>query len=515
MKINKILWMCFLVLTFATACSEDDPAPEPTGTKPDPEEPKEEVDVTVQDFMWKAMNAYYFWQADVPNLADNRFSTDAEYTAFLAANSDPAAFFYNLCNKHSEIVGREAAVDRFSFLSEDYKELVNSFEGVNKSNGLEFGLSLYGSGSDVLGFVYYVMEGSDAAGKDIKRGDIFYGVNGTALNVDNYYDLLFGGADTYTLNMADVVDMTLIPNGKGISLTKVADFVENPILVSEILDINGQKIAYLMFNFFSGNSPEALNAEFARYQAEGVTDLVLDLRYNPGGFGVTATVLASLIFDTNDANLFYKDRYNAKLQSQLTNGFGEQYFMNTTGTSFGNSNTALNGMHLSKVYVLATDNTASASELVINGLRPYMDVIHIGTTTVGKNQGSYTFVDDPGNDYFYDESRENQINPNDKWAIQPIVILVENAAGFSDYTTGLVPDIELDEDILNMGVLGDVNEPLLARAIQEITGIHAKRSFEVKWPVDLLAGSQMFKPTRDNLIMDGNGNPFSQLKSKN
>ncbi len=461
------------------------------------EEPQEEVNVVVQDFMWQTMNLYYLWQAEVPNLADSIFPTsdadEAAYVEFLSSEPDPGDFFTN------KLLFSE---DRFSGYSENYKDLTNFLAGVSKSNGLEFGLSLYGSGDDVLGFVYYIVEGSDASTKDIKRGDIFVGVNGVSLNLDNYQELLFGDSDTYTLNMVDIVDNTLVPNGKEITLTKEEGLVENPILVTNIIEEGAQKIGYLMYNQFVGGSGEQLNEVFADFKAQGVTDLVLDLRYNLGGSGYTAALLASLVYDTDESNVFYKDKYNAKIEAQLEPADFLNYFRSTTGTAFGNSDMPLNNLNLNKVYVLATDNTASASELVMVGLEPYIDVVHIGTTTVGKNQGSNTFVDDPENGNFYSPDRESEINPDNQWAIQPIIVTAENADGFSDYSNGLVPDIEFQEDITNLGVLGDPNEPMLARALAEINGSSTKRGFEVYMPVNLVSGSKLSNPLASKLIID-------------
>ncbi|MBT8222782.1 MAG: carboxyl-terminal protease, partial [Eudoraea sp.] len=113
-------------------------------------------------------------------------------------------------------------------------------------------------------------------------------------------------------------------------------------------------------------------------------------------------------------------------------------------------------------------------------------------------------VDDPdreGAPYVYTASRENQINPNNRWAIQPLVGISVNSEGFSS-PTGLVPDIELFEDAENMGILGDINEPLLARAIQEITGMSGRRDFTVKTPVKLFTSSKMNSPMKDNMVID-------------
>src|SRR5690606_6144418 len=112
------------------------------------------------------------------------------------------------------------------------------------------------------------------------------------------------------------------------------------------------------------------------------------------------------------------------------------YFADKTG-----SGTALNSLNLNRVFVLATTGSASASESEMNGLAPYVDVIHIGKTTRGKNEFSITLVDDPEGSFIYDEDREQFINKKNSWGLQPLVGRNENADGFYDYTTGLVPQI--------------------------------------------------------------------------
>ena len=204
-----------------------------------------------------------------------------------------------------------------------------------------------------------------------------------------------------------------------------------------------------------------------------------------------------MVYGTNTNQLYIRQRWNSKIQPQLSSAQLEDYFANETGE--GN---AINTLNLSKVYVLATGSSASASELVMNGLDPYVDVVHIGTTTRGKNEFSITLVDNPSNSYIYSASTENKINSSNTWGVQPLVGRNENSVGFFDYTAGFTPDIELREDLSNLGQLGNVNEPLLARAIQEITGVSSKIDFTVKIPVDLISSSKMFTPIRDNMYLD-------------
>src|SRR5690606_26258509 len=185
----------------------------------------EPIDITVQNFMWQTMNAYYFWQADVADLGDSRFTSEAKYKEFLESEKDPGKFF------DEKLLFEE---DRFSFYSDDYKELTKAFSGISKSNGLQFGLSLFADSNDVFGFVQYIVPGSNAATKEIKRGDFFTGVNGITLNLDNYQELLFGKNDTYTLNMAKIENNTITNTGVEVTLTKEADLTENPIYIHDV-----------------------------------------------------------------------------------------------------------------------------------------------------------------------------------------------------------------------------------------------------------------------------------------
>lgn len=488
----KKYFFLFLGLSLVfLSCSNDDGIN--NGPTPDPDPT---ADVTSQNFMWQAMNLWYFWQADVADLADDRFSTNAEYTAFLESYPDPENFYYSICNNHRNIVGNDAAIDRFSFENEDYKELVNSLSGISQSNGLEFGLGLIGDTGDVFGYVQYILPNSDASTKDIQRGEFFTRVDGTQLTVSNYRNLLFGDNSTYTLGMATITNNTISDSAKEVVLTKIENQVEDPILIAETLDVNGTKVAYLMYNRFLSSFNEDLNTVFAQFVADGATELVLDMRYNPGGSVNTSRLLASMIYGTNTSDLYIRQRWNAKVQAQLSDEFLTDYFASSTGSS------AINSLNLSRVFVIATGDSASASELVMNGLDPYIDVIHIGETTSGKNEFSITLVDDPGNSFIYNSDREGNINSQNSWGLQPLVGRNENADGFSDYTSGLIPDIVLEEDLTNLGTLGDVNEPLLARALQEITGGSAKIDFTVKMPAKHFTSSRLHTPIKDNMYLD-------------
>ncbi len=327
----------------------------------------------------------------------------------------------------------------------------------------------------MVGFVTYILEGSDAANKDIQRGDLFIGVNGTPLTVNNYRSLLFSENLEYTLNMGEIQGDDFVLNGTDVALVKEENFQTNPIQINRVLDIDGQKVGYLMYNQFVGTFDEQLNTVFGEFKAAGVTDLILDLRYNPGGSIASCIYLASMIAGDRGSAVFSKEQWNSKLMAYWQEENPSRLTDRLTAVMEGGI--AINSLNLDRLYVLTTSRSASASELLINGLKPYIEVIQIGDTTVGKNVGSitvYDYIDNSGNK-----------NPNHKYAMQPIVLKIANSEGFSDYTDGLVPDIMLRESFSNAGILGDEQEPLLKRALDELRGTAtAKGEFPTLYPIE-------------------------------
>ncbi len=485
-------WLYLLLAFGILACSNDDDGVD----LPDNPDPNPDADVVVQDFMWQAMNLWYFWQGNVPNLADDRFLTNDEYTEFLSADSDPAAFFENRL-RFSE--------DRFSFYSDDYTELTQSLAGITRNNGMEFGLVQFSGSNNIFGYVRYILPDSDAATKDISRGELFTGVNGITLTVDNYQDLLFGENATYTLNMADIQGNDVVPNGKEVTLTKEENFQENPVFITEVFEnIGGKTVGYLMYNGFTNEFDRQLNDAFGVLNARGVTELILDLRYNSGGSVNSSRLLSSMIYGTKTDEVYVEQQWNDKIQEAFTSDDPDA--LKDFFASSVSQGVPINTLNLTRVYVLTTRSTASASELVINGLDPYIDVIKIGGTTRGKNEFSLTMVDDPnrpGAPFIYTPEREGSINSQNDWAIQPLVGRNKNSVGFFDYTDGFAPDIELQEDLENLGVLGDPNEPLLARALQEISGTAAKTAaIRPLMPAEPFTYSKLFSPQEDKMFLD-------------
>lgn len=442
----KLIIIFFLVVFGLQSCQDNDDIGAPAYLE-------------VNDFIWKGLNLYYLWQADVPNLADDKFKTQTQLNNFLSGYPKPENLFESLLYKPASLNPAEETVDRFSWIVDDYLELEGQLQGTTNNNGVDYILYKRENSDEIFGVVRYIIANSDASTKNIKRGDFFTGVNGTQLSLSNYQALLFGSNNDYTLNLADYNGGAITPNGKSIPLTKTV-LDENPILVNKVIVSGSHKIGYLMYNGFYANYDTQLNNAFGALKSQGITDLVLDLRYNSGGSIQTATRLASMITGQFTGQIFAKQQWNAKIESYFAANDPESLknlFTDKMGT------TAINSVGMTKIYILTSTNTASASELVINGLKPHIGVVQIGDVTKGKNVGSVTLYDSPT---FGKEKR----NPNHRYAMQPIVLKIVNSAGFGDYQSGLDPNFTLKETVSNLDVLGSPTEPLLSLAIGKITG---------------------------------------------
>ena len=399
----------------------------------------------VKDFVWKGLNLYYLWQADVPNLADNRFANQSELNEFLTTYSSPEDLFNALRVPNT--------IDKYSVIFNDYSVLEGLLSGNTLNNGMDYGLRYKtGSTTDIYGWVRYIIPNSDASTKAIYRGNIFFAINGTPLTIDNYKTLLAN--NTYTVNFADYDGGAITPNGQSVSLTKT-NLAENPILLSTVINQGTHNIGYLMYNGFYSSYDGQLNTVFGSFQSQNVTDLVIDLRYNSGGSINTATKLASMITGQFTGQVFAKQQWNAKAQSY--------YLSNNPGSLENKFMGGLNSLQLNKVYILTSKSSASASELLINCLKPFINVVQIGDVTTGKNVGSITLYDSPN-------FGKSNVNPSHKYAMQPIVLKIVNKDNFGDYTSGISPTTLFQEDASSLGVLGNNDEPLLNIAINQITG---------------------------------------------
>ncbi len=303
----------------------------------------------------------------------------------------------------------------------------------------DFGISVnYNSTADLR--IRDVIPGSPADIAGVKRGYQVKSINGsTAIN----YDLSTGGTNIAFVNNAilnsSTVTLVLVKydgTSASFNLTSAA-YTNVPVLYTHVYDLgNGKKAGYLVFNSFVSlaTTKAALDAAFATFKSSAVTDLIVDLRYNGGGYVETAEYLDNLIAPSSTSgSLMYNTYYNALLQSGKSVLLKNQVRKDpTTGTVYnyaqvdysvaGNVKkfSTAHPLNLSRVFFIVTGSTASAAELTINNLRPFMDVRLVGLTTYGKPVG------------FFD------IGIN-KYTMYIPEFETRNAADVGGYYTGLVP----------------------------------------------------------------------------
>ncbi|MCK5372164.1 MAG: hypothetical protein KAQ62_26565, partial [Cyclobacteriaceae bacterium] len=227
---------------------------------------------------------------------------------------------------------------------------------------------------------------------------------------------------------------------------------ENPILIHKTIDFEGDKIGYLSYNQFIVDFNDSLVSVFQEFKNDGIINLVLDLRYNPGGSISTAKLLSSMIAPASvvqNNEVFSRLIWNEKVTEFIINDEGEE-----SDNLISKFITPVVNLNLDKIYILISSNSASASELVINSLNPYMDVILVGEdNTTGKYVGSITISDEEA---------------NHDWAMQPIVLKTANANGVTDYINGFAPHYLVEDDF--DAELGTLGEDMLAKSIELITG---------------------------------------------
>ncbi|MFM8848987.1 MAG: S41 family peptidase, partial [Cytophagales bacterium] len=335
--------------------------------KDDPVNPNDYVNSWILENMKEA----YYWTDKIPTSPNKTLA--------------PEPFFESLLNKPD---------DKFSWIQENYQDLLNSLQGVTKEAGYEFAL-YYADNAKVnlIAVILYIKKGSPAQTAGLKRGDIIDKINGTQLTASNYQTLLQAISENHSITYRPVVNNT-VGASQTLSLTTV-EYAENPNFLDKVITVSNRKIGYYVYNLFS-TGPTAsstqyndeMDAVFDRFKAAGITDLVVDLRFNSGGAEAATVNLASLIGKgVDNTKVFAKRQYNANLTQQILNdpNYGAAFL----STKFVNKTQNIGNMlRNGRVYILTGPRTASASELLINGLKPYMDVYLIGSTTYGKNVGS-------------------------------------------------------------------------------------------------------------------------------
>jgi|AGTN01.1.fsa_nt_gi Periplasmic protease len=465
----------------------------------------------VNEWINEEMSIYYFWNDKLPQSPNYSLN--------------PNNFFNSILYKYSS---SNPEGDRFSWIQESYVDLLNDLSGVSSDEiGFDYiFLRINEAGTQYYALVLYTKQGTDAETKGIDRGRFITKIDGQDITPQNYRTL-FGGSGTKRLSMADWTfnpadNSYYLQNSGDVTVQMHTNFAENPVYLDSVYTIGDKKIGYLVYNFFARDKGDSsydydrlLMNRLTNIQSKGITEMVLDLRYNSGGAVSSAIALASaLVSNRSTSNILMTSQYNPIVHNVLLKEYGANYNKDFFADKIQTGRTAIDipASNLSRLYVLTTGRTASASELVINGLKPYMEVILIGETTYGKNVGSISIYE--------------KDDPKNKWGMQPIVAKYYNSAGNSDYTAGFRPNHEVDEfdiggdDELFLYEFGDTADPLLGKAVSLITGItRSTRSEKISTPfrssqVDKKATLNMQDRHRFEMYDDVRGDAIKELMKK-
>lgn len=416
----------------------------------------------VNKWIYENMSVYYLW--------NDKLSKNPNYILY------PKDFFNSILYKYNATSNPYG--DRFSWIQEDYKELLGNLSGVSSDDiGFEY-IFVWAdqARTHYYALVLYPKHGTDAESKKIDRGRFVTKINDQDITPGNYRDL-FGGTGSKKLTMADwKLDSSVGPEDEGypeyiltnsgdVNILMHSNFAENPVYRDSVYTIEDKKIGYLVYNFFardkgdkSNDYDKLLMNRLQNLQSQGIDEMVLDLRYNSGGAVSSAIALASaLVKDRSTSNVLTTSQYNSIVHNSLLKEYGANYNKDYFIDMILGTKTPIPSLDLPRLYVLTSGWTASASEFIINGLKPYMDVVLIGETTYGKNVGSISI---------YDEN-----DSKNKWGMQPIIVRYANSLGQSDFTSGFLPNYEVDEfKDLYLVDFGNTNDPLLGKALSLITG---------------------------------------------
>jgi C-terminal processing protease CtpA/Prc len=432
------------------------------------------------------MSELYYWNTTLP--------------AFKTTSANPKDYFKTLIYKD----------DRFSAIFESYTDILNELNGVSSAD-IGFNFQLFRESStnnNVLGMVEYVKPGTPAQSLGIKRGDMFRKINGTQMTMSNYstvINYLLDSSTSSSITFSTYLNKTFIDK-TALNVNKAINYQEDPVYMDTVYTVQNKKVGYLVYNFFSNDKGDStmkydqeLNTAIGNFKSQNISELIVDLRYNHGGMISSAINLASMlvpdlaankVFVLTEYNQNYTDYFNSALYDSQKNGdpFTDDFALNIYAKSPPKATYPVQniGNNLQRIFFLTGRNTASASEMVINGLKPFITCVLIGDTTVGKNVGS-TLLHDTNNS-------QNQ------WAILPIILKYFNKDHFSDFTAGFAPNFLVTDDYSHL--LGDPSESLLATAISQISGqgVSAAKTIQVKRVP--LKSSIDFKRIQNGLIID-------------
>ncbi|MFK7992552.1 MAG: S41 family peptidase [Granulosicoccus sp.] len=364
----------------------------------------------INSWVYQSMQDYYLFYRQVPGNVNT------------ASYESPESLIADL---------RVAPNDTFSYVTDETTYSAFFDEGESFGYGWNFART-----ADNTLLFSLIEPNSPLAIAGVQRGDELIAINGIDIpDLDQLsqaeLDDIFGVDDeikTLELTIAEVG----ASSASQVSVTK-SRYELQTVLDTRVIEQNGVKVGYLHFYQFVNTSSQELEQAFSTFEAAGVSELVVDLRFNGGGRISVANELAShIIGDNHKDDVFTTFAFNDKYEA-LNDSLNFQEMQSSVS--------------LNRVFVLQSGNTCSASELIVNSLRPFMEVITVGSNSCGKPYAT---------------------TPNIACGkvVNALEIELLNAAGAGGYFDGIAADCPVATDVRRP--LGELSEPLLATALNYI-----------------------------------------------
>ena len=439
LKMKKILLIAALIIPLFSGCKKD-PVPDPT--------PVSTLAQRARDGLYELMQYAYLWNNAMPTIKLSDY--DGPKELLQAVKYKPK--------------------DVYSFVMSwtDFRTIMEgTVQGIH-------GITLSLDTADAVRVVNLYNK-SDLWPKGVRRGWIVKKVNGTDLapifiNARNNndwaaYNTLMGPntvglTNTFLFQKPDGTEVTY-------SSTK-SSFTANSVTAYDVIDLSSGKTGYLCFDAFIDPAEGELNEAFAFFKANNVTDLIIDLRYNGGGDLDRAQQLASLVMGAADTTkICYKLKYNNTVSAD----WNQTYKFTKTESPLG----------VDRVVFITTRSTASASEVVISSLMPYISVSLVGDTTYGKPVGM--------NIWGYPFPTTRTPEPDYEYAFGPITFEFVNASDWGGFYDGIIPDVMANDDITRD--FGDPEELSVKAAIAILEGTKAASAVPLRRNINRNEGVQL------------------------
>ena len=427
-------------------------------TSPSPERETEQAKLYYYAgvFAFNRMQEYYLWNQEIEGALANWDSAD-----------EPISKIKEIRYKDSE--GYD--IDRWTMLTDDVAAFYNNTAGIVKTYGFGYMATYYDKDHYSL-VVSHTYAGSPAEEAGLKRGDLIDRLNGKLIPISEVNTIV-----KQALKQSESVTLTM-HSGETIQLT-AREMYEDPVLLSRIFDCGGKKVGYLHYASFTLDSYRKLIDISKTFRAAGVSELILDLRYNSGGFSIAEEFLASMLVpeaEVQAGSILSTNIYNNTMTERFaqegtdTNTYLKTRFVFASGKKVYDFSTADANMGISKLYVIISNGTASASEALIGDLIPYLDVTLVGRQTHGKFcTGEIMFATDFFKEYaplMGDGEAAEGMQYTENWGLY---IMVSRFADKNGVTLcmpdGIQPDYPVRDNPTDGYALGNPNETMLAKTL--------------------------------------------------